>query len=357
MNINDILQNLPDWSPRVLLVIVALVIIVILRRVVTYLLERPIRRLATRRNSQIAETIVESLTLPIRLVVIAIGLLITVSIMSPDRDAGNFVNNLSRSIIMLAIAIAFYRLIDIFALSTNRIFDLTGIRINDRLLPLLRNSFKLILAVLVVLIGLQQWGVDVSALIASLGIVGLAFSLAAQDTVSNVFGFGMIISDYPFSVGDYIRTSDVEGIVEQVGLRSTRIRNPSRGLVTVPNGTLASAPIERFIRRRINFVLGVTYETSADEMETLLEQLREMLTGRDSVVKSTVAVYFMGFGDSSLDITIFCDVTHRDWRAYMQEREEINLAVMRIVAGLGLSVAFPTRSLYIERLPEGSVTE
>jgi MscS family membrane protein len=96
----------------------------------------------------------------------------------------------------------------------------------------------------------------------------------------------------------------------------------------------------------------VTYETTAEQMETLLVRLREMLQERDNVIKSSVAVYFTAFGDSSLDILILCDITLRDWRRVLEEREQVNLAVMRIVAELGLSIAFPTRSIYIDGLPE-----
>jgi MscS family membrane protein len=162
----------------------------------------------------------------------------------------------------------------------------------------------------------------------------------------------MIVGDRPFLIGEYIRAGEIEGVVEKIGVRSTRIRKPDRAVITVPNSRLASAPVERFLRRRIQFVLGVTYTTTADEMETLLEKLRGMLGEREHVVESSIAVYFTEFGASALNVMVLCDVTIRDWRMLLEEREQVNLAVMRIVAEMGLSIAFPTQSIYIEQMPD-----
>ncbi len=343
----DWIHQLPGWGPEIVAVLLTVVITAILGRVFTFLLERPLRRFLAKRSSQVVETIMDRLILPIRLAMLALSLRITLELL-PNLDASDLLDNLVTSIIGLSLVIVFYRLINIVATSSNQLFDMTGIRIEARLLPLVRNTFKLMVGILGILFGLQQWGVNVSALVASLGIVGLGISLAAQDTIANLFGFGVIIGDRPFVVGEFIKTPDVEGIVEDVGVRSTRIRKPDQALITMPNAKLASSPVERFARRRISFVLGVTYETTADEMEELLGRLREMLRSRQHIVASSVAVYFTAFGASSLDVSIFCDVLHRDWHSFMREREQINLAVMRMLAEMGLSVAFPTQSIYIE---------
>lgn len=349
------LQNIPEWLPRIALTLVAIVVIFLLRRVLARLLIQPVKRFAHAHNAQIAELIIDAMELPASFLIFALAFYIGIEILRPDQQTGELMENLMRSLIILALLLIVYRFADVFALSSTNLFSFTGLKLDERLVPILRTAMKIVIGALAVIIIMQEWGVDVSGLVASLGIIGLAFSLAAQDTVSNLFGFSTIVGDRPFVIGEYIRTPDVEGIVEHVGIRSTRIRKPDRARVTVPNSKLAAAAVEQFSRRRIDFVLGVTYQTTADQMETLLERLREMLTSRTHVIASSVAVYFTEFGDSALNITIFCDLTLKDWRAYMKERETINLAVMRIVAELGLSVAFPTRSIHVATMPPTSL--
>ncbi|GAB4572618.1 MAG: mechanosensitive ion channel family protein [Anaerolineae bacterium] len=341
---------LPGSWIMVTALVLVVALFVVLSRVALFLLRRPVRAMLARRNARFAEQLVAAMVFPVRLGMVGAGGLIMLLIL-PTLENSAFLGNIFTTFIAVGVVVALYRLIDLLAASSAQLQAVTGLQIEQRLLPLIRNGSKLVLFVLAVLVGLQEWGINVSALIASLGIVGLGFSLAAQDTLSNLFGFGVIVGDRPFTVGEFIKTPDVEGIVEDVGFRSTRIRKPDQALITVPNARLASSPVERFARRRVSFVLGVTYETSADQMEDLLERLREMLRVRQHVVGTSVAVYFTGFGDSSLDIAIYCDVIHRDWHSFMREREQINLAVMRILDDMGLSVAFPTRSIYIEGGP------
>src|SRR5262249_35855949 len=134
-------------------------------------------------------------------------------------------------------------------------------------------SFKLLFIVLAVLVIVQEWGYDPSGLIAGLGIGGLAISLAAQDTVKNLFGFTTIVGDQPFTVGDFIKTADVEGTVEHVGVRSTRIRRQDQAYVTVPNSVLANSAIlnwSRLSKRWIDMTLRITYDASRSDILKLL---------------------------------------------------------------------------------------
>ena len=127
---------------------------------------------------------------------------------------------------------------------------------------------------------LQELSFDVAALIASLGVVGLGISLASQDTVSNMFGFAAIVSDNPFKVGDYIKTPAVTGVVESVGVRSTRVRQLDQALVTVPNNLLTNAVVlnwARLEKRRLDVTLNFTYSTSADQMRAVVAGIRELL--------------------------------------------------------------------------------
>ena len=201
---------------------------------------------------------------------------------------------------------------------------------------------------------IQVWGYDVSGLIAGLGIGGLAISLAAQETLSNIFGFATIVSDRPLVVGEYIKTPNVEGIVERVGLRSTRVRQLDQAVVTVPNSLMASSTIlnwSRLAKRQINLTLGVTYATTPDQMESLLDALRTMLKQRDTVDPDSVVVYFIEFGGSSLNILIRCYVNLADWGAFTAEKEKVLLEVMRVVEQRQLADRLP-QPLDLHREPE-----
>ena len=350
--IGEFLVTLPPWAARLILAAFTLVLIYLLRRFMLSIIERSIRGLLVRIRLPQVEAIIATLLAPIQFLMVALALYISVQILTPDVQTTRFITTLTRSIVIVSGIVALFRILEILLLESRRLSSILGFTVEERLLPVLRTGVRIIIFVIAVIILMGEWGVNVSGLIASLGIVGLAFSLAAQDTVSNLFGFSMIVGDRPFLLGEFIRVGEIEGTVEKIGVRSTRIRKPDRGMITVPNSILASSAVERFMRRRIQFTLGVSYATTADQMETLLVTLRDMLSQREQVVQETVAVYFTEFGDSALNIIIRCDVTSRDWRELLIEREQVNLAVMRIVADMGLSIAFPTQSIYIESLPK-----
>ncbi|MEO1644421.1 MAG: mechanosensitive ion channel family protein [Chloroflexota bacterium] len=351
--IGQLLRTTPDWALQIALALTTLIVFYLLRRFLLNIAEGWIRNFLKRFNlGDTGDAVVDALMLPARILLVAGALWLAERFLTPDAATAQIVENLTSSLVLVSGFVAGFRLVDIFGLNERRLKALIGFSIEEQLMPVVRTVIKLILIVIAIFVVMGEWSVDVSGLLASLGIVGLAFSLAAQDTVSNLFGFSTIIGDRPFLVGEYIASGEIEGVVEKVGVRSTRIRKPDRGIITVPNNLLATAPVERFLRRRIQFTLGVTYETTADEMETLLERLREMMRDRDRVIRSSVAVYFTTFGGSSLDIMVLCEVTIRDWRSLLEERESVNLAVMRIVSDMGLSIAFPTRSIYIDGIPD-----
>lgn len=348
-----IFRALPAWALQITLALLTLLVFYLLRRYFLTIVENRLRAFLQRfKLGDVGDAILDALMLPARLLLVAIALSLADQFLSTGGTTGSFVALLIKSLVMVSAFVALFQLIDIIELSPHRIRSVIGFNIEERLLPIVSTVLKLIVFVVAIIMVMGIWEIEVTGLLASLGIVGLAFSLAAQDTVSNLFGFSTIIGDRPFLVGEYIASGDIEGVVERVGIRSTRVRKPDRSIVTVPNNLLATAPVERFLRRRIKFTLGVTYETTADELEALVERLREMLRERDKVVKSSVAVYFAEFGDSSLDILILFEVILRDWRAILQEREQVNLEVMRIAADMGIGIAFPTRSIYIDGLPD-----
>ncbi len=238
-----------------------------------------------------------------------------------------------------------------FSLHPAMLKQVTGLTIPERLLPFLNSVVKYLIIALGAIFVLQELNFDVAALIASLGVVGIGISLASKDTVSNLFGFAAIVTDDPFKVGDFIKTPNVSGIVETVGVRSTRVRQLDQALVTVPNNLLTNAVVlnwSRLEKRRLNITLTFTYSTSSEKMRAVVREIREQLQNSDDIDPESVIVHFVDFSSSSLDVLVVCQVLVAGWREYTALKETLYLEIMETVERLGINFAFPSQSLYIE---------
>lgn len=210
----------------------------------------------------------------------------------------------------------------------------------------------------------KEWDYDITAFIASLGIGAMAIAFAAKDSLANVFGSIVIIMERPFVVGDWISANNVEGIVEKVSFRSTCIRTFYQELVYVPNNLLSNTPIINYTQRqkyRIQFLLGVTYSTTREQLQNVCQQIRQLCEQMDDIYSEGFDVNFFEFGDSSLNIRIVCYAKVPENTQnyalknsmYHKIRERFNLEVMRILEENGVSCAFPSRSIYFETpIPE-----
>ena len=352
--LNQISPDIHNLVLRILLALLALVLIWVLRKVISRLILLPFKRLVVDRTAtQVDDILIGVLENPIRFLIIALGIFIAGQILTADIGTVQFFSRLSRSFVILAVFVALYNGVDLIVASSMRLQYITGIDLDEQLVPFMRAALKIIIVAIAVIVVLQEWNYDVNGLIAGLGLSGLAFSLAAKDTASNLFAFTTIVSDRPFVVGEFIRTPDVEGIIEDIGMRNTRLRQLDQVYVTVPNSIIANAPImnlSRMEKRRISFNLGITYSANSGDMRSLIDRIRTLLESREKVDPESVVVYFTDFGDSALNVLVVCMVLEPDWQLFSAEKEEINLQIMDIVEDLGLGIAFPTQSLYIENL-------
>jgi MscS family membrane protein len=244
-----------------------------------------------------------------------------------------------------------FRLVDVGSQYLVRLAGKTDSKLDDQLIPVIRKALKATVGVIGFVWVVQLLGYSVSSLIAGLGIGGLAVALALQDTLANFFGSVFIFLDRPFTVGDWIRVDDVEGIVEDIGFRSTRIRTWPATLVAIPNKNMANATVDNWSKmpkRRVMQTVGVTYETTADQMEQAVEGIRDIVENDEGVDKEFIVVRFTDFGDSSLNILVYYFTTAIPFADHTETKQRINLAIMRLLRGMGLSIAFPTRTLYFE---------
>lgn len=250
--------------------------------------------------------------------------------------------------VAIAIVWLLFRLIDVAALVMSRFSEDTESRLDDQLVPLLRKTLKIFVAFVIGVMIIQNLGYSVTSVIASLGIGGLALALAAKDAVANFFGSLVVFTDQPFHVGDWISIDDLEGVVEEVGFRTTLVRKFDKSLATVPNQIFTTSTIVNHSMRemrRIKLNIGLSYEASADEIVAFKERVSKIISGMP-IIDPSFHVYFNSFSDSSLDLLIMCFARTTDYVAFMTAKEELMLHVMRLVDELDLEMAFPTSTVY-----------
>lgn len=218
------------------------------------------------------------------------------------------------------------------------------------LLPFISRTIRvIIIAISISIIG-QEFDYDVNGLVAGLGLGGLAFALAAKEAVGNLIGGIVIVTEKPFSIGDWIFTPSVEGTVEDINFRSTKVRTFSQALVTVPNSTLANEPITNWSRmgkRRITFHLGINYKTSKEQIQRVVHRIELMLKNHEEIHPDTIMVAFDQYNDSSLDILLYFFTNTTVWAEHVKIKHEINIEIMGILEEEGVEVAFPSRTIYV----------
>jgi len=333
------------WFPVTLLIV--LLLFFFFRKTLVHYLFVQVLKLTQRTATGLDDKIVQALERPLREFLVVLGVYLILRALPLNPAYINFVLKVFRSCIVVLVAWALYIMVE--SLVTEDLKARFGA--NNILVPFVCKATRFVILVLALIIVAVEWGYDVNGLITGLGLGGLAFALAAKDALSNIFGGIVIILDKPFTIGDWISTPSVEGTVEDITFRSTKIRTFAQALATVPNATLANEPITNWSRmgkRRITFHLGVTYSTPRHKLEKCVKDIRQMLEEHPEVHKETIFVFFERFGESSLDIFLYFFTKTTKWQEYLSVREEINFKIMEILEREGVSIAFPSRTIYLE---------
>jgi MscS family membrane protein len=215
-----------------------------------------------------------------------------------------------------------------------------------------RGSAKVVLFSLALIFVLDSNGVDVTTGLAALGIGGIALALGAQKAIENLVGSITLVADQPLRVGDFCKIGDQLGTVENIGMRSTRIRTLEDTLVTLPNGLLSSERIENFTLRRkflLRTTLNLRYETTADDLEMLLDKMRSLLASFDYIDSNPRRVRFINYGSASLDIEIYAYIIADNYEEFLQRKESLLLQLKSLVETSGSGFAFPSQTLYLSQ--------
>lgn len=246
---------------------------------------------------------------------------------------------------------AAYKLVDLLGNYLSALASQTSSRYDDLLVPLVIRTLKIFVVVVgITVIAYYVFPQSYTQIIAGLGIGGVAVALAARDTIANLFGSLMILLDRPFQIGDWIQVGGVDGSVEQVGIRSTRIRTFYNSLVTVPNSELATTIVDNYGARqyrRIRTHLSLTYDTPPEKIEAFCEGIRELIRQHPYTRKDFFHVYLNEFGAHSLDVLLYCFHQTPDWSTELRERHRLFLDILRLARELRVEFAFPTQTLYM----------
>lgn len=336
----------------------------VLRRLIMNVVFAGVHKIASRTKSSFDDQLIRAIEQPMSAFVLVVGLFLAAMALSLPPEIDGFLVRAFQAATMTIVFWGFLRVIDTAADILSEIAQRRNASIFP-FIPLIKRAARIFLIIIGVIVVIQNLGYSVGSLLAGLGIGGLAIALAAQESLGNFFGSVSIAADRPFKIGDWIQVGDkVDGDVEDIGLRSTKVRTWAKSQLTIPNKVLANEIIENWSRmpkRRVKQVVGVTYETCPDDMEGLVEDIRGLLRDDEGVDQNFILVNFTDFGASSLDILVYYFTTTTKWLEHMDIRQRINLKIMRAVAARGLSVAFPTRTVYFEgevarRLADGGNT-
>jgi MscS family membrane protein len=340
--------------------IAALILLIayVLRRVVTTFIFGFFKKLASRTETTLDDKLFPALEGPVKAMIVVIGAVAALKVLKLSSTADRTLGYAYTAAFSLVIFWGFLRA---FGTVLDHMQGHAQVKHPSLapFMPWIKKTLYTIVFVFGVLMIAQSLGADVKAALAGLGIGGLAFALAAQDTIANVFGSVVVAVDQPFRIGETIKVAGNVGTVEDIGLRSTRLRLVDKSLMVIPNKTVAAEAItnlSRFTARRAEQVYTLTYDTKPQQMEELVQEIRRIINAEPEVNPAETHVYFRDLSASSLDIwTVFLS-RDADFAKHMALRQRINLAIMRAVAARGLEFAYPTQTVRLASAPADAET-
>ena len=332
---------------RYAIALVVFLVSFLISRIFTKIIQQKIIKIAEKTANKYDDLLAHAFTKPASILILVIGIHLSLSISalplpSKQVDTGMLI------VVSLLILWTIIRLTDFFIeFIKNR---LSQDKFAMQFVPLLHRLLRVVLICLGVVFIAQNVGLNVGSLLAGLGIGGLAVALAAQDALGNFFGSVMLLIDRPFQIGDWVKVGEVDGDVERMGFRSTGIRTWEKSLVSIPNKALSNSVIENYSKmnkRRVKQLLGLTYDTQPETLLRFVEGVESILRNSPVVHQEYMLVKFTKFGDSALEILVYYFTTTTVWLDYLTVAQENNCSFLRLASELGVSFAFPTRTLHL----------
>ncbi|GAB6066381.1 mechanosensitive ion channel family protein [Aquifex pyrophilus] len=349
--VNLVILGIPLY--KIALSLLVFFLSIFIRKVVLIVLVKTLGRTVFRTKSEIDDKLFKALSKPVSFLIVVGGLVLSLIILGLEKVV---ILKIFKTFLIFTLGWISLNFVRVFEKEILELTERFGKELSKEIGSFAIKLLKAFVITLTATAILQEWGINVSALIASLGLLGLAASLAAKDTLENIISGFVILLDKPFHIGETGNIGGVIGTVEDIGLRSTKVRTFDKTLVVIPNRNVVNENIENWSRRdkrRVRIYIGVVYSTTRKQMERILRDIRSMLSEHPGVAKDEKCfVYFERFSDSSLDILVQYYTNTADYEEYLKIVEDVNLKIMDIVERNGSSFAFPSRSIYVEKIPD-----
>ena len=339
-------------------IIVSLVIFLLfylLRRLIARFILNRLSRIVSRTSNQIDDAVIEVLDGPLKFLPVVLGFFIASSYLDVSDNNQDFLDLLNRSLITIFIFWLLHQLIIPFSFVIKNFES----KISKPLVDWTLKGLKILVIVLGAVAILELWGIRVGPVIAGLGLFGVAVALGAQDLFKNLISGIMILMEKRFTVGDVILVSgEVEGVVEQIGFRSTLVRRFDSTPVMVPNYKFAEQSVTNYTRRhhrRIRWLIGLEYRTTIDQLKNIRDEINNLIEKDDNFAKNQNASFYVridSFSDSSIDMLVQTFTVTNEWAEFLKIKENLAVKIIEIVENNEAGFAFPSQSLYVEKLSD-----
>jgi len=339
---------------RILVAMAIFLGFLLLRKTISKSILHRLGRLTAKTETELDDKILTALEPPLNLLPITLGLFFARQYLGFEGTAALLLDKLIRSMVVFTIFWSFFNII----LPISHLFKKLEDVFDRSLLDWFFNAARAALALIGAATILELWGIRVGPIIAGLGLFGVAVALGAQDLFKNLISGILILAERRFKIGDWIQVSGVvEGTVEQIGFRSTRVRRFDKAPVFVPNTLLSDNTVTNFTSmtfRRISWLVGLEYRTTVSQLRAIREKIETWITAHEGFVNPPAAPLFVridNFSDSSIDLKIYCFTRTTVWGEWLERKEELICAIKEIVEKEGSGFAFPSQSLYVETMP------
>ena len=335
-------NSILNWAIAVGILILSFVVV----KMLYWIFSNVIRRLTSKTKTNLDDVLIDKLEKPLTYLVLILGYWISIHYLMFKEEVELVLENVAYFLLVIDVTAILSRIVD--ALITEIIMPISeksDSSFDNQLIPVIQKGVRSIIWILGIIIGLDNIGFDITAMIAGLGIGGLALALAAQDSVKNIFAGIMIFLDKPFRIKDRIQVDGFDGIVEEVGLRSTRLRTLEGRIVTIPNSRFTDNSVTNVTSQptlKVKLNLGLTYDTDEVQMQKAIDILEDIVKNQEAITDD-YAAGFNGFGDFSLNI-LFIYYVKPDSH-WLDTQTLVNKEVLRRFNKEGLEFAFPTQTI------------
>ncbi len=336
-------------------ILIIVFVAVVIHKIFTLLIEKIIITILIKKGRKsIARSFVAPVARPASILIVFPLLLLLIPVLQLPMKINYYTIIVLKSLWPVFATIVGYRLVDVLGVYLEKLATKTESTLDDQLVPLVRKAIKIFVIIIGGLAILANLEIDIIPLLTGLSIGGLAFALAAQDTLKNFFGSIMIFIDKPFQIGDWITSGSIDGTVEEVGFRATRIRTFRNSVTYVPNAMLTDSTVDNHgLRRYRRFYtkISITYDTPTEVIKAFVEGLRKIVETHPHTRKDNYHVYLNDMADSALLVMFYIFFEAPDWGKELQYRHEVLLEIIKLAENLGVQFAFPTQTLHMETFP------